>query len=612
MLRTVLASWAVLMGVAPMLAFGQEAREGESRALIVRLKPSAREGQLLSGTEQNVRRQRLSTLAASAGYTPTMRWRSMGGRLAVMKTPSSLKPEAARRLAARMMATGEVEWAEPSVKQKLLSYTYTPPDDVWYITYANDVGQWWARNVSGDNTSAKSLRQRGAPNISAAWQTTTVGRNQASGTVVAVLDTGILPHPDLDSAQVLPGYDFVSDTQFDRDGTPGRDNNPTDPGDWVDPSQASQPAFKALKCDSGPSSWHGLAVSGIVAAKANNTDGMAGANWATRLLPIRVSGMCGADLEDIIDGMRWAAGLSTEGGVTNANPAKVINISFGSESACGPAYQSVINELRSHGVVVVAAAGNEHTGVARPANCAGVVAVAALNREGFKTTYSNFGPEVTVSTVGGDPGPSWPGSTDHGAWGAQLQDGGIFTLYNSGVTAADAGGDYRYYAGTSFSSPIVAGVVALMLDANPALTPQQIIDGLKASARPHVQSNQIGACSSSNPGRCICTETTCGKGILDAGEAVRYAAALAAATPYTPLTLVGANIDTTQVAAALAVAPADRGPNSGTSGAVQSSGKGGGGGGGAIGVHGLLALGALVTAMAAGRRRVAGRRPSVA
>lgn len=599
MVRHVLAFWTVLMGLLPVVAVAQpQAQEGgPSRAMIVRLKPLAREGRLLSGAEQEVRRQRLSRLAVSAGYTGSMGWRSVGGDMAVMKTPSTLKPEVARKVMAKMLATGEIEWAEPSVRQKLLAVI--PPNDTYY-GYSDDQGQWWARAAVGSNADPKALRQRGAPNINVAWNTTT-GQTQANGTVVAVLDTGFLPHPDINPAQVLSGYDFVSDTRYDRDATPGRDSDPTDPGDWVTSTQANLAAFKEQDCEATSSSWHGLSVAGIVAAQVNNNAGMAGVNWATRLLPIRVAGMCGADMVDIIDAMRWAAGLSSAGGVANPTQAKVINVSFGSKEPCGPAYQAVINELRTAGVVVVAAAGNEHHGVARPANCQNVVSVAALNREGFKSTYSNFGPEVTVSTVGGDPGPGW-GATDGGAWGAPLQDAGILTLHNTGATTAQGGGDYRNYAGTSFSAPITAGVVALMLDANPNLTPDEIIAGLQASARPHVQSNMMGTCSSSNPGRCICTTSTCGQGILDAGEAVQYALAKVTASPYVRPTLLAENIDSAEVSTALSLASADRPPNPTVTDSTPAKSGGGGGGGGAFDPVSLVVSALFAAALVLSRR----------
>jgi serine protease len=322
--------------------------------------------------------------------------------------------------------------------------------------------------------------------------------------VVAVLDTGTTNHSDM-NAHYLLGYDFVSDVTYSNDGN-GRDTDPSDPGDWVPAAQANDPNSEFYLCET-TSSWHGTSVSGIIAAVTNNTTGIAGVNWNGRVLPVRVAGKCGATLEDIVDGMRWAAGLHVDGVPDNANPARIINISFGGSAACGKLYQDTINELAGVGAVVVAAAGNEAGGLSRPASCSGVVAVAALARDGLKAAYSNFGAGVTVSTLGGD----------------SAVDDGILTLYNTGAESPDVE-DYFNRVGTSFSTPIVSGVISLMLSANPNLTVPQIIAGLRSTARPHVTSN-LAVCSSTNSGACKCTTSTCGAGILDAEGAVRYAAA---------------------------------------------------------------------------------------
>jgi serine protease len=267
----------------------------------------------------------------------------------------------------------------------------------------------------------------------------------------------------------------------------------------------------------------------------------------------------------------------------NPNPARVINISFGSSAACNAAYQSAIDELYAVGVVVVAAAGNEHTAVIRPASCNHVVAVAALNRDGFKASYSNFGPDVVVSTVGGDD--------SSGAWGDLLTDGGLLTLYNLGTTGPGAAGYARVF-GTSFAAPVVAGTISLMLSVNANLTVDQIVAGLRLSARPHVTSTVIGQCSASNPGRCICTSTTCGAGILDAPQALAYAHN---PTGYAPPTPTVTNIDAPEVVAAAA-----RGPDI-AQGSTNSSDSGGGG---ALDGWALLALAALtLLALLALRRR---------
>jgi serine protease len=289
--------------------------------------------------------------------------------------------------------------------------------------------------------------------------------------------------------------------------------------------------------------------------------------------------------------MRWAAGLMVADGIggflpRNANPARVVNISFGGSTDCGPAYQGAIDELAANGVVVVAAAGNEHGSVTRPASCAGVVGVAALNRDGFKATYSNFGPQVAVSTVGGD----WQGD---GNWGSLLGDDGVLTLDNSGLQGP-ANPIYSRLFGTSFASPIAAGTIGLMLSVNPNLTVAQIINGLKLSARPHVTSPKIGACSANNPGRCICSIQTCGAGILDTEQALLYAQN---PSGYVAPVRQPAVIDNAEVTAAVALGN-DLPPNGGST--PPSSG---GGGGGALGLAWLMALALAVAALAALRRR---------
>src|SRR5690606_29042470 len=146
---------------------------------------------------------------------------------------------------------------------------------------------------------------------SAAWDL----QRGSSSVVVAVLDTGILPHEDLAPARILPGYDFYSDLAHDNDGEPGWDADPRDPGD----------AVVADECGTGTpaenSSWHGLAVSGIVMASADNGLGIAGVDHGARLLPVRVFGKCGAWVSDLFDAMRWAAGLTVAGVPANPNPA---------------------------------------------------------------------------------------------------------------------------------------------------------------------------------------------------------------------------------------------------------------------------------------------------
>ena len=402
----------------------------------------------------------------------------------------------AQALAERLRSQPDVEWVELNVREHLLA----APNDQYYAynAAANDTGQWWLR-PPGETTGGWPASW-GVPGVEGTWGIET-GRASA---VVAVLDSGTTAHSEM-FGRFLPGYDFVSEVEYAND-ISGRDADPSDPGDWVTQTEAdTDPLFSG--CTVQGSSWHGTSVSGIIAAATNNTVGVAGINWNGRVLPVRVAGKCGATVTDIVDGMRWAAGLHVANVPDNPNPARIINISFGGGPVCGDAYQSAINELAGIGVVVVAAAGNEAGALSRPASCSGVVAVAALARDGLKTYYSNLGSGVTISTVGGD----------------NTVDDGILTLSNAGTNAPGAEW-YKNEFGTSFSAPIVSGVISLMLSTNPNLTVPQIIAGLRSTARPHVTSN-LAVCSSTNSGACKCTTSTCGAGILDAEGAVRYAAA---------------------------------------------------------------------------------------
>jgi len=312
-------------------------------------------------------------------------------------------------------------------------------------------------------------------NVRPAWDQST-----GTGVVVAVIDTGITNHPDL-NANILPGYDFISDTFVSRDGD-GRDSNPADEGDW-------NPV--ANECYSGSpvtnSSWHGTHVAGTIAAVTNNAVGVAGTAFNAKVVPVRVLGRCGGYTSDIADAIVWASGGTVSGVPANANPAEVINMSLGGSGTCSTTYQNAINGAVSRGTTVVVAAGNSAANVSGsvPANCANVVAVAATTSAGAKASFSNYGTGIDVSA----PGQS------------------ILSTLNSGTTTPGSA-SYASYNGTSMASPHVAGVVALMQSVAPtALTPATVEATLKSTASP-----LPGACSGG-----------CGAGIVNANAAVTAA-----------------------------------------------------------------------------------------
>ena len=283
-----------------------------------------------------------------------------------------------------------------------------------------------------------------------AWDT-----SKGSGVVVAVLDTGITNHSDL-NANVLPGYDFISDAGMARDGN-GRDSSPLDQGDW----------FAAGECGASyasDSSWHGSHVAGTIAAVTNNNSGVAGVAPSAKILPVRVLGKCGGYTSDIVDGIVWASGGTVSGVPANANPAEVINMSLGGGGTCSASYQNAINTAVSRGSTVVVAAGNSNADTAGfvPASCNNVIAVASTTRTGARSSFSNYGSKIDVAAPGSD----------------------IASTVNSGATTPTSEG-YTLMSGTSMAAPHVAGVVALMqAAAGGSLTPAQVESTLKSTLRP--------------------------------------------------------------------------------------------------------------------------------
>lgn len=330
-----------------------------------------------------------------------------------------------------------------------------------------------------------------------AWQEST-----GEGVVVAVLDTGIVPHLDL-AANLVPGYDMIASFGQDDDNPDvavdgdGRDPDPTDPGDWSD----------GTLCGAYSSSWHGTHVAGTVSAVANNGRGIAGASHGARVQPVRVLGRCGGFTSDIVDGIVWAAGGQVEGVPDNETPAEVINLSLGGGRSCAqvPELQAAVDAAREMGVVVVAAAGNSNMDTAgfAPASCKGVIAVAAVGMGGTKAGYSNYGTTVTLSAPGGDIDRSLPPSM-----------GAIWSTGDGGETAANGDNLLLGMQGTSMAAPHVAAVAALVQSAavkagHGPLVPDQVRDILVQSVRPFPAPPPAGK--------------PMGAGLLDAHRAVQLA-----------------------------------------------------------------------------------------
>ncbi|WP_396269579.1 S8 family peptidase [Ideonella sp.] len=351
-------------------------------------------------------------------------------------------------------ALPDLEYAEPD---RLLQPQFVPNDTQY--------GSQW-----------HYFEATGGLNLPTAWDLT-----KGAGVVVGVIDTGYRPHVDL-AANLLGGYDFIGDLFVANDGS-GRDASALDPGDRVVAGEcyAGSPARN--------SSWHGTHVAGTIAAVTNNASGVAGVAHAAKVTPARVLGKCGGYTSDIADAITWTSGGTVAGVPANTNPSRVLNLSLGGSGACAATTQTAINSARTRGTVVVVAAGNSNANVSgfNPANCAGVVAVASVNRSGSKAWYSNFGALIDVAAPGGD---------------TTVAANGILSTLNTGTNTPLAD-SYAYYQGTSMAAPHVAGVAALMLARNPSLTPDLVESKLKSTARAF-------------PGVCV----TCGTGIVNAKAAV--------------------------------------------------------------------------------------------
>ncbi len=476
-------SCATAQAQSPVVAHG----------LIIQLKASAQDSSsrelpsLVRAKRESLAQERMQAIKQGAGVA-SFAHREISGNHRLMRFAQPLQGIALEDTMRRLRLHPDVASVEPNVR---LPLAQTPND-------TNFALQWHL----GSRTGAAA-----ALSMSSTWAITT----GTSAITIAVLDTGVLRnHPDLQAlgSRLLSGYDFVEDVDNANDGN-GRDGDASDPGDWVTAAEAASPSFAG--CDREDSSWHGSFIIGQIAAATNNGAGIAGLNWNANILPVRVSGKCGALLTDILDGMRWAAGLTVEGVPDNLNPAKVINLSFGGDQACTASYQTVIDELAAKGALVVVAAGNgtlsQSRQLKRPADCKGVMAVGAVQRDGLKTAYSFVGSNMALMTTGG-----------HGSSTSTL----LLSTDNAGLTVP-AAHVYDYKQGTSFSAPLAAGVASLMLAVNPSLTPDALIARMKSSALPHVNLVGFPSCSASNTVACNCTTTECGAGMLHPFGAVQDA-----------------------------------------------------------------------------------------
>jgi len=262
-------------------------------------------------------------------------------------------------------------------------------------------------------------RQGGLRTLSVprAWDLTR-GRPEV---VVAVLDTGIdLEHPDLRS-RLVPGVSWVPGTFSPQD-------------------------------DHG----HGTHVAGIVGAEPVTPDGVTGVAPGCRLMPVKVLDARGEGTTSrICQGIVWAVD----------HGARVLNLSLGGAGG-GKTLETAVSYALAHGVVVVAAMGNEGANVQEyPAGYPGVVAVGACDDSGRTASFSNIGRWISVTAPGENVYSTMPMKA--------------FTLLDEDP---GAGRGHGTLSGTSMATPFVAGVAALMLSLQPQLTPDAVRSRLERTA----------------------------------------------------------------------------------------------------------------------------------
>ncbi|MFE2126169.1 MULTISPECIES: S8 family peptidase [Streptomyces] len=393
--------------------------------------------------------------------------RRLGTGAALVNLGGTVAPAEAADVMAQFRADPDVAYVEPDTRAYAAAVT---PNDTEYAK------QW------------DLFESTAGMNVPAAWDKTT-----GTGVTVAVIDTGYVAHSDL-ASNTVAGYDFISSATYARDGG-GRDSNPADEGDWNATDGECGVGSKASN-----SSWHGTHVAGTIAAATNNSKGVAGIAYGAKVQHVRVLGKCGGSTSDIVDAITWASGGSVAGVPANATPAKVINMSLGGPGACGTSYQNAINAAVARGTTVVVAAGNSNADAAgySPASCNNVINVAASNRAGDRSYYSNYGSIIDIAAPGGETrrATDTPGTVT-------TPENAILSTLNAGTTTPGSE-IYKPYQGTSMAAPHVAGLAALLKSANSALTPAQIETAIKNNARP-----LAGTCTGG-----------CGAGLADAAATV--------------------------------------------------------------------------------------------
>ncbi len=330
-------------------------------------------------------------------------------------------PIDAKEVAKALLRSEDIEYAEPRVRLRIFFH----PNDSLYAA------QWHLPIIMADS----------------AWNIT-----QGDSTIIiAIVDTGVdWLHPDL-AANI---WNNPGEIGLDAQGRDKRYNGIDDDNDgYIDDWHGwdlYQDTNKQTDNDPRPGNPHGTHVAGIAAAVTNNHIGVAGVAPKCKILPVKVASddPSSNNIPFGYEGIAYAT-------LMNAN---IINCSWGgSFSLFG---QDMVSAAINHGCTVVAAAGNDtlnlSTSPEYPACYDGVLCVGATDWNDQKSSYSNYGYEVSLSAPG--------------------------DIIESTIPTAD--GSYAQYSGTSMATPVVSGVAALVKSLHKDYTSEQVAEQVRVSADP--------------------------------------------------------------------------------------------------------------------------------
>lgn len=456
-LARVVLGLGLALAVAPAHALVVSPTETAGRTkripgeMVVLLPAPAAEG-ASRGLKPDAATPRLASLdAALSPYgLARSRWLAPDGRALVVSSDDPSFDARADQVARQLVAAGVARAAAPNL---LLDLQVTVPNDPYLTT------QWHL------GTTAAGIRARNA------WDLETGD----SAVVIGIVDTGVdRTHPD------LVGRIWINQAEIPANGIDDDANGYIDDvngWDFAHDDNDPDPVFVVDSTAGIDVGWHGTFAAGLAAAVGNNAVGITGVAWDCRIMPLKVSGDStgGITLAAVTEAFAYAAD----------NGCSVLNLSLaGTDPILEGFFQPLVNDAFDAGIVCVAAAGNDGLDNAHyPAANESTLAVAATTQTNVRASFSSWGWYVDIAAPGENV---WSSIAQN--YTRDAAHDFLFTF----LFAWDGTNPYMYNSGTSFSTPIVAGAVALVRSMFPGVPPDLVIEHMIATADPVNYDNEIG------------------------------------------------------------------------------------------------------------------------